>query len=639
MNNEQTNTEHEELDGKVPEMLEPLPSETVAPEAALSDAPPETAMPSDAAPVETETAPSETTAGHATEPQAIDYTSFTKKDFVKLAEDALAGQDAGKTEEVLRHAKPAFDEMKEAEKTLALEKFVAGGGERGDFEYKFDGLTQKFENLCRQLKERKAKTFHDQERTKEQNLQAKTALLERLRQLADGEESNASINEFKKIQQEWKAIGAVNQAQSQEMWANYNALVERFYSNRSIYFELKELDRKKNLALKQDICARAEKLATQEISPGLIRELTELHEEYKHIGPVPREEQETLWQRFKAASDVIYGKRKVQLDELRGQMEQHIAEKTQLCEQAEQYTAFQSDKIVEWNAKTKEVLELQKRWDAAGMLPREKAKEINKRFWAAFKLFFHRKNEFFRQLEAVRQANLRRKTELCEQVEAIAASDDLDMDAAAERIKELQAQWKETGPVSEKVRETVFERFKKACDAFFAQRRGQRNETEKEFEHNLAVKAGICQQIEDMAANKSADVAAFGLLRKQWDEAGFVPRRSMDAVRKRYADAVKAFLANTTGLSEPERAKAIAGSGPAKSAPQHTSREIPHNEHAMRRQITQLENDVALWRNNLEFFARSKNADALRNEFTAKIDSAEQELKALKQQMKMLNTI
>jgi len=190
------------------------------------------------------------------------------------------------------------------------------------------------------------------------------------------------------------------------------------------------------------------------------------------------------------------------------------------------------------------------------------------------------------------------------------------------------------------VRDSIFERFKHACDAFFAQRRGQRNETEKEFEVNLAAKIAICRQIEEMAAAKSADMAAFESLRKQWDGAGFVPRRAMDTMRKRYAEAVKAFLANTAGLNEPERAKAIFTNeiGVSKGHPVAT-RDLQHKEHAMRRQITQLENDVSLWRNNLEFFARSKNADALRNEFTAKIDAAERELTTLKQQMKMLNAI
>lgn len=569
-----------------------------------------------------------------TEEHSVDYASFTKKDFVKLAEDALASQDQKQIDEVLRHAKPVFDEMKEVEKNLALDKFVASGGEKDDFEYKYDGLTVRFENLCRQLKEKKTKWVQDQERSKEQNLQAKEALLERLRQLVDSEESHASVNELKKIQQEWKASGPVAQAQSQELWANFNALVERFYSNRSIYFELKELDRKKNLELKAEICGKAEKLAQQEISAAVVKELNELHEEFKHIGPVPREEQEAIWQRFKAASDVIYNRRKEQMEVVREQMEQHVAQKLRLCEEVEPLAQFQADKISDWNDKTKEILEIQKRWDAVGLLPREKAKEINKRFWAAFKQFFHHKNEFFRHLEAAREENLRLKTELCEQVEALKDNDDFE--ATAEQIKELQHRWKEIGPVSEKFRDSIFERFKQACDAFFDRRRSQRNQTEREFEKNFAAKSDICAQIEKLAAAKSTDMAAFEALREQFEAIGFVPRKNMDSIRKRYADAVKAFLENTDALSENERAKAILTSELkiSKNNP-HAARDLQRKEQVIRRKITQLENDIALWKNNLEFFANSKNADVYRKDFTSKIEAAEKELSGLKQQMKL----
>ncbi len=564
----------------------------------------------------------------------VDYASFTKKDFVKLAEDALASQDQKQIDEVLRHAKPVFDEMKEVEKNLALDKFIASGGEKDGFEYKYDGLTVRFENLCRQLKEKKVKWVQDQERNKEQNLHAKETLLERLRQLVDSEESHASVNELKKIQQEWKSTGPVTPAQNQELWANYTALIERFYSNRSIYFELKELDRKKNLELKAEVCEKAERLAQHEISAAVVKDLNELHEEFKHIGPVPREEQDSIWQRFKAASDVVYAKRKEQMDSVREQMEQHVVQKAHLCEAVEPFATFQSDKIGDWNEKTKEILEIQKRWDAIGLLPREKAKEINKQFWAAFKQFFHHKNEFFRHLEAAREENLRLKTQLCEQVEALKDNDDFE--ATAEKIKELQQRWKEIGPVSEKFRDSIFERFKQACDAFFDRRRNQRNQTEKEFEKNLSVKSNICAQIEKMAAEKSTDMAAFEALREQYEAAGFVPRKNMDSIRKRYADAVKAFLENTEALSGEERAKAILTSELkiSKNNP-HAARDLQRKEQAMRRKITHLENDIALWKNNLEFFANSKNAESFRKDFSSKIEAAEKELSTLKQQIKL----
>ncbi len=564
----------------------------------------------------------------------VDYSQYGKKELVQLVEGLLKETDMRKTDEVLRHAKPVFDELRETERNEALERFTAEGGEKDDFDYKPDELTQRFEQAVRQLRERKTSYMKDQEKSREKNLADKQALLEQLRQLVDSEETNVSLGALKKVQDEWKRIGPVPSAQSRDLWANYHALIERFYSNRSIYFELKELDRKKNLEAKQDIVDKAEKLAAQDTSPNVIRELNDLHEEYKHVGPVPKEDQEALWQRFKAASDVIYSRRKEQLETQRKEQEQNVGTKLALCEEAEKYAAFQSDKIAEWNDQTRQILDLQKRWEASGFLPRDKAKEINKRFWAAFKGFFHHKNEFFRRLEAYREDNLRRKTALCEQVEALKDSENVE--ATADKIKAYQQEWKEIGPVPEKQREAIFERFKQACDAFFDRRREQRNSTDREFEKNFAIKSEICDKIEQMAAEKSADMAAFNALRDQWEQTGFVPRKNLHAIQQRYANAVQSFLQNTQGLSDKDRERMQL------SAEVNLSRQNPaamknvqKKEQQLRKRITQLENDIAVWRNNLEFFANSKGADKLRTEYQSKIKSAEDEISNLKKQVQL----
>jgi hypothetical protein len=564
----------------------------------------------------------------------VDYSQYGKKELVQLVEGLLKETDMRKTDEVLRHAKPVFDEIKESERTEALDRFLAGGGEKDDFDYKPDELTQRFEQAYRQLRERKTSYMKDQEKSREKNLADKQALLEQLRQLVDAEETNVSLGALKKVQDEWKRIGPVPSAQSRDLWANYHALIERFYSNRSIYFELKELDRKKNLEAKQDIVDKAEKLAAQETSPNVIRDLNDLHEEYKHVGPVPKDDQEALWQRFKAASDVIYSRRKEQLESQRKEQEQNVGVKVSLCEEAETYASFQSDKIAEWNDQTRQILDLQKRWEASGFLPREKAKEINKRFWAAFKGFFHHKNEFFRRLEAYREENLRRKVALCEQVEALKDSE--NMEATADKIKAFQMEWKEIGPVPEKHREAIFERFKQACDAFFDRRREQRNSTDREFEKNFAVKSEICEKIERMATEKSDDMAAFEALRTQWEQTGFVPRKNLHAIQQRYSNAVQSFLQNTQALSDNDRERMQL------SAEVNLSRQNPgamknvqKKEQQLRKRITQLENDIAVWRNNLEFFANSKGANQLRTEYQSKIQSAEDEIGKLKKQVQL----
>jgi hypothetical protein len=570
--------------------------------------------------------------------EAVDYSHLSKEELVHLAEGLLKEQDYKKSDAVLRQIKPVFDEMKDKERGEALERFMAEGGEQDDFAYKADELSNRFDQAFRQLRERKVKHQQESEREKEKNLQTKNALLDKLRQLTDVEETTASIAALKQIQDEWKSIGSVPASQAKSLWASYNALIELFYSNRSIYFELKELDRKKNLALKQEICDKAEKLAEQAPSSQVIKELNDLHEEYKHVGPVPKEEQEALWQRFKAASDVIYNKRREQLEVSKREMQNHLQAKITLCEKAEQFTPFNSSKIADWNDKTKEILELQKQWESVGPVPKEKAKDVNKRFWAAFKTFFHNKNEFFKGLEAYREQNLQRKAELCQRVEALNGNDDIDLEQAAEQIKQMQQEWKDIGPVPEKQRNQIFDRFKAACDTFFDKRRGQRNQVEKQYEANYEKKVQICETLEKMAAAGESDVKALEHLRSEWQNTGFVPRKHMHTIQKRYSDAIQQFLQHSKQISERDKDKIqLSVEMNASRTNPKAMKQLQKKEVTMRKRLSQLENDISLWRNNMEFFANSKTADKLKEEFNQKIEAAQQEYNNLKKQIQLIH--
>ena len=68
-------------------------------------------------------------------------------------------------------------------------------------------------------------------------------------------------------------------------------------------------------------------------------------------------------------------------------------------------------------------------------------------------------------------------------------------------------------------------------------------------------------------------------------------------------------------------------------------RKIYQKEQAIRKKITKAENDIALWKNNIEFFGRSQNADKVRDEFNEKIREATEHLNELKQQLRLLRTV
>ena len=199
---------------------------------------------------------------------------------------------------------------------------------------------------------------------------------------------------------------------------------------------------------------------------------------------------------MKAALDALYEKRREQTEEQRKEAAQLYEAKSTIYETLIPFTSFTSSSINEWNDKTKEVMAIQEQWNAIkGSMPREEGKELSKKFWSSLKTFFHNKGEFFKELESKREQNLKLKTSLCEQVEGILESGD-DTPEATQTVIELQRQWKSIGQVPEKHKNTIFDRFKQACDSFFNRKRNKNQEVEREFEENLAKKIALIERIE-----------------------------------------------------------------------------------------------------------------------------------------------
>ncbi len=575
---------------------------------------------------------------HDEEDQQEDYSNYNKKQLVGVLATLTKEDNINKIERVLKEVKPHYDELRDAERAKALEKFIADGGDEADFAYKSDELDIKFDADYGLLKERRSKHFANIEKQKDDNLTAKNQLLEQLRKLVDDEETTASLDALKKIQSEWKKIGQIPSGQVKTLWANYNALLDRFYDNRSIYFELKELDRKKNLEAKLELCERAEKLQEETNLKNAIKELNELHEEFRHIGPVPQEDQEALWQRFKAASDTLYDRRREFIDKLKGELHENMIAKKVLGDEVQAFLTFDSDRINEWNEKTKEILALQKKWEAIGGLPKDKAKSINKHFWGGFKGFFANKNTFFKKLEGQRDENLKKKEALVQEAEAL--KDSQDWDKTAEALKKLQTEWRAIGPVPEKFRNSIFAQFKKACDHFFEQKRAKNKEVNKEFEENLAKKTAICEAIEKLAEEKSSDVDKLEVLFDEYQAIGFVPRNAIKPIQNRFNEAVNKFLEEAADLNEEEKhnIKLTIKFSKLKNSP-NANRKLHQKEGEIRKHINNLENDIVLWKNNLEFFANSKTADKLKEDFDIKIKKAKAELEELKEQLHVIRNI
>ena len=573
---------------------------------------------------------------HDEDEEIPDYSEFSKEQLVEAIKEISKSDNFKKADRIINELKPVFDEIYEAEKKEALDKFLADGGEEADFAMKHDELNERFDANFQLYRDRRKKHYKELEHQKDENLKTKLEILDRLRDLVDGEETITGLNVIKELQKEWKSVGPVPGSQSKTLWANYNALLDRYYDQRSILFELKELDRKKNLEAKVELCVKAEELSQSEDVPYAIKHLNDLHEEYKHIGPVPKEEQEPLWQRFKAASDAIYEKRKEFVKNLKEIQTENLEKKQEIIEKLKPFLDFNSDRIKEWNAKTKEILAIQKDWEATGQVPKEDAKEINKNFWGNFKQFFANKHEFFKLLDSMREENLKKKQEFVEKAKELCES--TEWNKTADQLKGLQRQWKEVGPVPEKFRESIYKEFKAACDKFFENKRAGSKDAQKEFEENLKAKEDIISQINGL---EPGDLDQLDAYEQAYGKIGFVPKEAIQKVKEDFSNAIQNFIDKSEDVlsdEQKEKVKLMAQITKIMAGP-NSDRKLNQKENSLRKKIGDLQNDIVTWKNNMEFFASSKTADKFKKEFEEKIEDAEKEISLLKKQLRIVRSI
>lgn len=570
------------------------------------------------------------------EEELPDYTNSTKEELVEVIKEIAHQDNFRKGDLILKEIKPLFDAYYESEKKEALEKFIADGGEEADFAMKHDDLNDRFDANFQLYKDKRRKYFKEQEKKRDENLKRKEEILDKLRELVDGEENITNLNVIKDLQNEWKSIGQVPGPQARTLWANYNALLDRYYDQRSILYELKELDRKKNLEAKIELCLKAEALTQENDVPSAVKQLNDLHEDYKHIGPVPKDEQEGLWQRFKTASDKVYEKRKDYLDNLKEVQIENLKKKEAIITSMEPFLAFDSDKIKEWNNKTKELLAIQKEWESTGQVPKENVKHINKTFWSNFKQFFANKHEFFKRLDQMREENLNKKKDLVK--EAIVLSESTDWAKTAEKLKKLQNQWRELGPVPEKYRESIYKEFKSACDKFFENKRAGNQEAEKEYHANLKAKEDIISQINSLEPGDLEQLEAY---EEAYSKIGFVPRNAIQPIKEKFSEVINTFIEKSESVLNDEqlnKVKLMAQLTKIMAGP-NAGKKLNQKENSIRKKISDLNNDIVTWKTNLEFFASSKTADNLKKEFDIKITEAEHEISLLKKQLRIVRSV
>ena len=507
------------------------------------------------------------------------------------------------------------EEVQEGTESLVAEESISDNP--------FTEIERGFKALYNKYRKERAEYNRQLEKEREENLVMKQAVIEDLKALLEKQEDvNATFPAFREIQNRWRAVGPVPPQNFRNINETYQLYVEQFYDMVKINRELRDLDFKKNLEVKEKFCLEAEALAENPNVIEAFRELQKLHEQWKEYGPVAKEFREQIWDRFKAATAVINKKYQAHFEDQKAQQAENLAKKTVLCEKVEEIAAREVTESSQWNAFSKEIEEIQKEWKTIGFASKKDNQKIYDRFRAACDDFYGRKRDFYSEYKDNMNANLEKKIALCVEAEALKTS--TDWKKTADRFINLQKQWKEIGAVPRKKSDQLWKRFRAACDEFFAER-DKNAKPENDFYGNLKAKQHIIAEIADyqLTGDDAVDMDAMKDFADRYQAIGFVPFKEKDKIAQAYKEAVQAKF--------PAFLKAARKGGrPSAKSPRSEKDRLIQKYNA-------LEQDIVTYENNIGFFAMSKNAEPLIKQMQERIASAKEELSALAAQIRQIS--
>ncbi len=581
------------------------------------------------------------------EPEALEnFSGYSKEELAKRMEELSDIADLNSIKNKINQARDAFNHIVSTERATALSKFLEDGGVAEEFSHAADSFDDRFNKAYAKYSKYRSEFILGQEKLRKDNLKVKQDILQHMKNIIQNEEDmSKAFNEFHDLQAKWRATGPVPPQNVNDLWMTYKLYIERFYDYIKINRELQDLDQKKNLEMKMQLCERAEELILEPSLNKAINEAQQLQLKWKEIGVVPREKRTEIWTRFKSAVDKVYDNKKHFLDGLREKHNVNLELKSKMCEQAETLLNATYEKHNQWQEGLKNVLELQTEWRKIGPADKAQNDEIWKRFKTAVDSFFKVKDEFYKKKKQEYTGNLQAKTEICMQAEGLIENS--DWKTTANELIRLQQEWKKIGQVgSNEKNDKIWARFKTACDTFFNRKSEHFADQDKAHEENYTKKLELIERVEkfeksDNAADSIDQLKAF---QREWNDIGLVPIKKKDIIWEKFRsaiqvhfDALKVRPDFKQGFSSRNEQS---GSRPAsqRSHQPHDANASP-DERGIVVKMNKLKEEVDLLENNIGFFAKSKSAAAMKLEYEQKIQVAKDEIAKLKEKLKEIKKV
>ena len=559
----------------------------------------------------------------------------TKAEILERVREIAHGDETPQKEEV-DNLKTAFYKLHIAEREAHIKAFIDGGGDPNQYQIVPDSVEEAFKAEMGIIKEKRAKLFKEQEAEKQENLTKKLAIIDKIKSMiTTPEEANKSYQEFKTLQQQWREIKNVPAEKANELWRNYQLYVEQFYDMLRLNSIARDEDFKKNLEAKTRLCEIAENLANEEDIISAFHQLQKLHQEYREIGPVAKEQREEIWNRFKAASTVINKRHQQHFEGIRAREEDNLARKTVLCEKVEAIAAEENKGSGDWEKHTKQIIDLQTEWKTIGFAPQKMNVKIFERFRAACDDFFGRKAEYFKGLKDTFKQNAEKKRALIEKAQAL--QDSTDWKATGDKFIALQKEWKTIGIVPKKLGDQLWEEFLGACNKFFEARKAAGAGQHSEEYANLDKKREVIAKLKDIAEEAGENIQEkVQTLVEEHNAIGHVPFKEKDKIYEEY-HAVLDKLYKDLNISVAKR-RLNNFKQNLKQVAERGENALDNERARLFRQYEAIKQEVQTYENNLGFLnASSKKGNSLIDEMNRKVQKLKDDMNLVREKIKAID--
>jgi hypothetical protein len=365
---------------------------------------------------------------------------------VQLADalEAVTADDAKRGADALKKAQQAFDALGPLGRDATLHK-------------------ARWQAARDKLRARVNELYEAEEWKRWANVPKLEALCVQAEKLLEETDLKKAAVELKQLQADWKAAGPTTKEKQESLWQRFKAAADQVHERSRAHFAVLDEQRGANLAKKEELAARVEALADSTDWKETAELIKALQEEWKAVGPVPKEKGDDVWKRFRGACDKFFDRRKAHFAESDAERAANLSKLETLVSTVEKLAGS-----TDWKRTGDEIKRLQAEWKTVGPAPRDKSEDVWKRFRAACDQFFDARKAHYDKLDEERGGNLKAKELLCEKVEALT---DAPADEVLETVKQLQAEWRTVGPAPKDVADDVWNRFRAACDKIYERAR------------------------------------------------------------------------------------------------------------------------------------------------------------------------